>query len=46
MLNMIRMEVFRMFKTKSMYIIWVVMAVCVLFANSLSAEEIQDYSME
>ena len=46
MLNMIRMEVFRMFKTKSLYIIWVVMAVCVLFANSLSAEEIQDYSME
>ena len=46
MLNMIRMEVFRMFKTKSLYIIWIVMAVGVLFSNSLSAKEIQEYSME
>lgn len=46
MLNMIRMELFRMFKTKSLYIIWAVMAVCLFFANSLSAEEIQTYTME
>ena len=25
MLNMIRMELYRMFKTKSMYVIWLVM---------------------
>lgn len=46
MLNMIRMEVFRMFKTKSLYIIWMVMIACVFFTNSLSAEEILTFSME
>lgn len=46
MLNMIRMEVFRMFKTKSLYIIWAVMTVSLFFTNSLSAEEIQTYTME
>ena len=46
MLNMIRMEVFRMFKTKSLYVIWAAMAACLFFANSLSAEEIQTYTME
>lgn len=46
MLNMIRMEVFRMFKTKSLYVIWMVMIACVFFTNSLSAEEILTFSME
>lgn len=46
MLNMIRMELFRMFKTKSLYVIWAAMAACLFFANSLSAEEIQTYTME
>lgn len=46
MLNMIRMEVFRMFKTKSLYVIWMVMAACVFLTNSLSAEEILTFSME
>lgn len=46
MLNMIRMELFRMFKTKSLYVIWASMAACLFFANSLSAEEIQTYTME
>lgn len=46
MLNMIRMELFRMFKTKSLYIIWMVMIACVFFTNSLSAEEILTFSME
>lgn len=46
MLNMIRMESFRMFKTKSLYVIWAAMAACLFFANSLSAEEIQTYTME
>ena len=46
MFNMIRMELFRMFKTKSLYVIWAAMAACLFFANSLSAEEIQTYSIE
>lgn len=46
MLNMIRMEVFRMFKTKSLYVIWMVMIACVFLTNSLSAEEIKTFSME
>lgn len=46
MLNMIRMELFRMFKTKSLYVIWMVMIACVFFTNSLSAEEILTFSME
>lgn len=46
MLDMIRMELFRMFKTKSLYVIWAAMAACLFFANSLSAEEIQTYTME
>lgn len=46
MLNMIRMEVFRMFKTKSLYVIWMVMIACVFLTNSLSAEEILTFSME
>lgn len=46
MLNMIRMELFRMFKTKSLYVIWMVMIACVFLTNGLSAEEIKTYSME
>ncbi len=46
MLNMIRMELFRMFKTKSLYVIWMVMIACVFLTNSLSAEEIITFSME
>ena len=46
MFNMIRMELFRMFKTKSLYVIWMVMIACVFLTNSLSAEEIITFSME
>lgn len=46
MLNMIRMELFRMFKTKSLYVIWMIMIACVFLTNSLSAEEILTFSME
>lgn len=46
MLNMMRMELFRMFKTKSLYVIWMVMIACVFLTNSLSAEEILTFSME
>ena len=46
MLNMIRMELYRMFKTKSMYVIWLVMAAGILFTAGLSAGEMKTYSME
>ncbi len=39
MLNMIRMEMYRMFKTKCMYIIWFILAAGILFTtgwNSIS----------
>lgn len=34
MLNMIRMELFRMFKTKSLYVIWTIFAVLMIVTNS------------
>lgn len=46
MLNMIRMELYRMFKTKSMYVIWLVLAVGILFTTGLSADEMKTYTME
>lgn len=39
MLNMIKMEVYRMFHTKSAYIIMLVMVFCVLFTNYMSFDE-------
>ena len=33
MLNMIKMDLYRMFRTKSMYIVWIVLAVAVLFTT-------------
>ncbi len=46
MLNMIRMEMYRMFKTKCMYIIWFILAAGILFTTGLSAEEMKIFSME
>ena len=46
MLNMIRMELYRMFKTKSMYVIGLVLAVGILFTTGLSADEMKTYTME
>ena len=46
MLNMIRMELYRMFKTKSMYVIWLVLAAGILFTTGLSADEMKTYTME
>lgn len=36
MLNMIRMYLYRMLRTKSMYIIWIVMTAAVIFSTSMS----------
>lgn len=46
MLNMIRMELYRMFHTKSLYIIWFILTAGILFTTSLSAEEWKTYTME
>ena len=46
MLNMIRMELYRMFKTKSLYVIWLVLAARILFTTGLSADEMKTYTME
>ena len=46
MLNMIRMELYRMFKTKSLYVIWLVLAAGILFTTGLSADEMKTYTME
>lgn len=46
MLNMIRMELYRMFKTKSLYVIWLVLAAGILFTTGLSEDEMKTYTME
>ena len=46
MLNMIRMELYRMFKTKSLYVIWLVLAAGILFTTGLSADEMKTYTIE
>ena len=46
MLNMIRRELYRMFKTKSLYVIWLVLAAGILFTTGLSADEMKTYTME
>lgn len=46
MLNMIRMELFRMFKSKSLYIIWIVMAVAIGFSTYMSVEELNTMTQE
>lgn len=43
---MIRMELYRMFKTKSLYVIWLVLAAGILFTTGLSADEMKTYTME
>ena len=35
MLNMIKMDLYRMFRTKSTYVVWIVLAVSVLFTTFL-----------
>lgn len=41
MLNMIKMDLYRMFRTKSLYIIWIVLAVAVMFTTSMSRLDYQ-----
>lgn len=46
MLNMIRMEMFRMFKTKSLYVIWIVLFLGIGITSYFSAVEFKEYTME
>lgn len=46
MLNMIRMEMFRMFKTKSLYVIWVAFILGIIFTTYMSAVEMKEFTME
>lgn len=46
MLNMIKMDLYRMFRTKSLYIIWIVMAAAVLFSTSMSKMDIESMNAE
>lgn len=45
MLNMIRMELYRMFKTKSMYVIWAIMLVMVVITTVSTKSIIDDPAM-
>lgn len=36
MLNMIKMDIYRMFRTKSLYVIWIIMAAAVIFTTCMS----------
>ena len=46
MLNVIKMDFYRMFKTKSLYVVWVVMAFVVIYTTYLSAEEFHDTEIQ
>lgn len=46
MLNMIRMELYRMFKTKSLYVIWLVLVAGILFSTWMTADEMKTSTME
>lgn len=39
MLNVIKMELYRMFRSKSLYVIWAVMAVAIIFNTAMSKEQ-------
>ncbi len=46
MLNMIRMELYRMFRTKSLHVIWMILAAGIVFTTFLAAEEMKTFTME
>ncbi len=46
MLNMIRMELYRMFRTKSLYVIGIILMAGIVFTTFLSADEMKTYTME
>lgn len=46
MLNMIKMDIYRMFKTKAMYIVWLFMVIAVVFTTSLLKQDYKDAEMQ
>ena len=46
MLNMIKMDLYRMFRTKSMYIVWIVLAVAVLFTTFMCKTDYDSLNKE
>ena len=46
MLNMIKMDLYRMFRTKSMYVVWIVLAVSVLFTTFMCKIDYDSLSKE
>ena len=46
MLNMIKMDLYRMFRTKSMYVVWIVLAVSVLFTTFMCKTDYDSLSKE
>lgn len=46
MINMIKMDLYRMFRTKSLYIIWIVMVAAIFFATSMSKIDIDVMNKE
>ena len=41
MFNMIKMDLYRMFHTKALYVIWIVLAAAVFFTTYMSREDLQ-----
>ena len=46
MLNAVKMDVYRLFHTKSMYVIWIVMAVLILLTTMLAKEDYEDTQVQ
>ena len=46
MFNMIKMDLYRMFRTKSMYVVWIVLAVSVLFTTFMCKTDYDSLSKE
>ena len=46
MLNVIKMELYRMFRTKSLYVIWLILAAGILFTTTLVEDEMNFYTAE
>lgn len=46
MLNAVRMDLYRMLHTRSLYVIWIVMAALILFTTSLSKTDYEDTEIQ
>lgn len=46
MLNTLKMDLYRMWKTKSMYVIWIVLVLALVFSAAMSKEEYDDAQVQ